>query len=55
MDNFEVFDSIKLDKNVDRLVPIGQNQYLTAAYHLNKESGTKTGEICFISITDDLK
>jgi hypothetical protein len=48
-------DSFVADKNICRVIKACDGDYLTAAYHLDKESGTKSGELLQIKVTDDLK
>ena len=40
-----VLDSVELGMNIDRLLKITEDMYLAASYHLDKESGKKTGSI----------
>ena len=48
-------DSVMADKNICRVIKAGDGDYLTAAYHLDKESGTKSGELLKIKVTENLK
>eukprot|EP00347_Sterkiella_histriomuscorum_P015376 403357250 len=53
---FQCLDKLTLDKNIDRIIPFDEpNQYLTASYHLNKETQEKSGNLSIINITEDNK
>jgi hypothetical protein len=44
-------DELKLDKNIDRLVQLpGELTYLTASYHLNKETNEKSGNLTVLKV-----
>ena len=49
--SFTKLDEIKLDLNIDRIIPYGDN-FVTTSYHLNKETGLKSGDINIIQIQD---
>ena len=49
----KIGESLVLKKNVDRIVSLGDNKYMTGAYHLNKETGLKSGEMNIVSVDSE--
>jgi hypothetical protein len=39
-----------VEKNVDRLIKVGEYKYIAATYHLNKEEQTKSGSLIPVEI-----
>ena len=50
---FKVLDTLKLELNIDRMIEYGESQYLTTSYHLDKDSGLKSGDINILSVDED--
>ena len=50
---FKVLDTLKLEFNIDRMIEYGESQYLTTSYHLDKDSGLKSGDINILSVDGD--
>lgn len=45
---FETEKTLKLDKNIDRVIEAKPGEYVLASYHLDKESGTKSGSLTWV-------
>ena len=43
--------SLKLDKNIDRIEPISDSEFLVASYHLDQV--TKSGDLNVIEVKDN--
>lgn len=48
-----VIDTLKLDKNIDRILPLDDNLFVVASYHLDKESQTKSGDLNVVKIKEN--
>jgi len=47
---FTKLDTLVLHKNVDRVLRIRDNIFLVASYHLDKETGTKSGNLVVVEV-----
>ena len=45
-------DTLKLDKNIDRILPLNPSQYIVASYHLDKATATKSGDLNIVEVKD---
>jgi hypothetical protein len=46
--------SLELDKNIDRINAY-KDHWIVSSYHLDKETGLKTGNLVSVRVTDSLK
>ena len=46
----KTLDTLKLDQNICRIVPLENDQFLTASYHFEKEIDAKFGQLVAVGV-----